>query len=96
MKLFGWEDKVNEGIAKKRDAELRFVAKRKSLNVINNNLTYVSYRHFDEVILIMFHSFFIPLVTMAATFACYVRDWWPFRFVHLLILFPRPWSKRNP
>ena len=38
VKLFGWEDKVNEQIAEKRAVELSWLMKRRLLGLLNNNL----------------------------------------------------------
>ena len=36
IKLFGWEHRVRDNIAEKRETELKFVWKRKMLNLLNN------------------------------------------------------------
>ncbi|KAI0068087.1 hypothetical protein BV25DRAFT_1834393 [Artomyces pyxidatus] len=41
IKLFGWEPKIDEMVAEKRDAELKLIKKRQILNLINGNLNYV-------------------------------------------------------
>ncbi|THH12876.1 hypothetical protein EW146_g7283 [Bondarzewia mesenterica] len=41
IKLFGWEPKINERVAEKRDDELRFVKRRQLLNLLNNNLNFI-------------------------------------------------------
>ena len=41
VKLFGWENKVNEQIAEKRDSELSFLKKRRLLELLNNNIKWL-------------------------------------------------------
>ena len=36
VKLFGWETRVRDAIAEKREAELWYIFKRKMLNLLNN------------------------------------------------------------
>ena len=36
IKLFGWEHRVQETVAEKREAELGWIWKRKMLNLTNN------------------------------------------------------------
>ncbi|KAF8592008.1 P-loop containing nucleoside triphosphate hydrolase protein [Ramaria rubella] len=40
IKLFGWETKVNEQIAEKREVELGLLKKRRLLDLLNSNLNY--------------------------------------------------------
>ncbi|KAI0052513.1 P-loop containing nucleoside triphosphate hydrolase protein [Auriscalpium vulgare] len=41
VKLFGWEPKIDEKLAEKRDVELKFIRKRQLLNLVNGNLNNV-------------------------------------------------------
>lgn len=41
VKLFGWEKKMNEKVAEKRDEELIWIWRRLVLDLINGNLKYV-------------------------------------------------------
>ena len=41
IKLFGWEPKVTDQLAKKREDELRFIRKYKILELVNGNVKYV-------------------------------------------------------
>lgn len=41
IKLFGWEKKMEEKIAQKREKELVWIWKRQFLDMINGNLKYV-------------------------------------------------------
>lgn len=41
IKLFGWEPKINERVAEKRDDELRWIKKRRLLDLLNWNLKFV-------------------------------------------------------
>ncbi|KAI0329604.1 multidrug resistance-associated ABC transporter [Cubamyces sp. BRFM 1775] len=41
IKLFGWEPKVTDQLAKKREDELRFIRKYKILELVNGNVNYV-------------------------------------------------------
>ena len=38
VKLFGWEQKINNRVAEKRDDELKFIKRRQLLNLLNNVL----------------------------------------------------------
>jgi len=38
IKLFGWENRLDSRIADKREEELKFLKKRRILDVCNNNL----------------------------------------------------------
>lgn len=42
IKLFGWEPKVNDEIAKKRDDELKWIKRRQLLDLLNGNIKYFS------------------------------------------------------
>jgi hypothetical protein len=42
IKLFGWEKKMNEKVAEKRDEELIWIWRRQVLDLINGNLKLVS------------------------------------------------------
>lgn len=42
IKLFGWEPKMNEEIAKKRDEELYWIKRRQLLDLLNGNIKYTS------------------------------------------------------
>lgn len=68
IKLFGWENKMNEKVTDKRDKELIWVWRRQILDLINGNLKYV-----DTLYLFCSEtqptcSFLIPVVTMVATY----------------------------
>ncbi|KAI0052512.1 hypothetical protein FA95DRAFT_1675194 [Auriscalpium vulgare] len=41
IKLFGWEPKIDDKVAEKRDVELKFIKKRQLLNLVNGNLNYI-------------------------------------------------------
>ena len=41
VKLFGWEPRVADQLAEKRENELIFIRKYKILELINNNIKYV-------------------------------------------------------
>lgn len=41
IKLFGWEPKINERVAEKRDDELRWIRRRQLLNLLNGNMKFV-------------------------------------------------------
>ena len=41
VKLFGWEPRVADQLAEKREDELTFIRKYKILELINNNIKYV-------------------------------------------------------
>ncbi|KAI0045217.1 P-loop containing nucleoside triphosphate hydrolase protein [Auriscalpium vulgare] len=41
IKLFGWEPKIDDKVAEKRDLELKFIKKRQLLNLLNGDLNYV-------------------------------------------------------
>ena len=42
IKLFGWEPRVAQRLADKRESELVFIRKYKILELINNNIKFVS------------------------------------------------------
>ena len=42
VKLFGWEPRVADQLAEKRENELTFIRKYKILELINNNIKYAS------------------------------------------------------
>ena len=42
IKLFGWEPRVAERLADKRESELVFIRKYKILELINNNIKFAS------------------------------------------------------
>ena len=42
VKLFGWEKKMNERIAEKREDELRYIWKQRILEVCTTNIKFVS------------------------------------------------------
>ena len=42
IKLFGWEKKMDERIAEKRENELLYIWKRQILDLINGSLKYVN------------------------------------------------------
>jgi hypothetical protein len=41
IKLFGWEPKIAERLAEKREQELRYIKIRQILNLINGNIKWV-------------------------------------------------------
>ena len=41
IKLFGWEARVRDEVAKKREEELKYIWKRKILGLLNNITKYV-------------------------------------------------------
>ena len=47
VKLFGWEKKMDENIAEKRETELGWVRKRQVLDLINENLKCVIFWRHD-------------------------------------------------
>ena len=42
IKLFGWEPKVTDQLAKKREDELKYIRKYKILELVNGNVKYES------------------------------------------------------
>ena len=74
VKLFGWEPRVADQLAEKREDELTFIRKYKILELVNNNIKYVESRVIPccNVLTQVFASFVIPIVTMVATFVTYV------------------------
>lgn len=44
VKMFGWEKKMNERIAEKREEELRYFWKRQLLDLTNNVVKSVNHR----------------------------------------------------
>ena len=41
IKLFGWEPRVDEQVAAKREEELKYIRKNKILELINGNIKFV-------------------------------------------------------
>lgn len=60
IKLFGWESRVRDDIAKKREEELRFIWKRKVLGLLNNISKYVSPPHRSTIFDIGFAAILSP------------------------------------
>lgn len=75
IKLFGWERKMENKISDKRGKEIRWVLRGKVIEMIIDNLKYVTSIYFaDQSVLIRrLSSFLIPFITMIATFGTYVR-----------------------
>lgn len=42
VKLFGWEKKINERIAEKREEELQYIWKQRILEVCTTNIKFVN------------------------------------------------------
>ena len=72
VKLFGWEPRVADQLAEKREDELTFIRKYKILELINNNIKYVSSVLYKLNLANIKCSFVIPIVTMIVTFSTYV------------------------
>lgn len=74
VKLFGWEPRVADQLGDKREDELKYIRKNKILELINNNIKYVESTAIlcCSVLIQVFASFVIPIVTMVATFVTYV------------------------
>ena len=71
IKAFGWEKRIDEKIAGKREEELACQRKRVILEIISNILKCVQLNRL-WVVALTIRSFFIPIITMIVTFACYV------------------------
>ena len=71
IKVFGWEKRIDEKIADKREEELAYQRKRVILEIISNILKCVQLNRLWVVVLTIC-SFSIPIITMIVTFACYV------------------------
>ena len=74
IKLFGWESKINLRIADKREEELKSIQWSKILDLCNNNLKCVCcpLPHLRRLNLSC--SFFIPVMTMLATYTTYASS----------------------
>lgn len=73
IKLFGWETKMNEKIAEKREDELRYIWKQRILEVCTVNLKFVFLGSTLPRCSLSALSMIIPVMTMIATYATYVR-----------------------
>ena len=84
IKLFGWEPRVADQLAEKRESELKYIRMYKILELINNNIKCVFVS--CTVHTVLSHtslSFVIPVITMVATFATYVCPFSPlFHIIH--------------
>ncbi|KAJ3564413.1 hypothetical protein NP233_g8310 [Leucocoprinus birnbaumii] len=73
IKLFGWENKMQDRISEKREEELLCLWQLQILELINGNVTY------DKVLLtsdecgLLSPSYAIPIIVMVATLFTYVR-----------------------
>lgn len=73
IKLFGWETKMNEKIAEKREDELRYIWKQRILEVCTVNLKFVLLGSTPPRCSLCAPSLIIPVMAMIATYATYVR-----------------------
>jgi uncharacterized membrane protein len=64
IKLFGWEPKIAERLAEKREQELQYVKTRQILNLINGNIKWVLFAIRVVFSLILLFSYFIPVITV--------------------------------
>lgn len=72
IKLFGWETKMSEKIAEKREDELRYIWKQRILEVCTVNLKFVLLSSDPPRFSLSTPSMIIPVLTMIATYATYV------------------------
>lgn len=68
-KLFGWESKMNDRIAEKREAELEYVWKQQILNLISVLLKWASSLIVLQLLAHVSCSFAIPMIIMVSTYA---------------------------
>ena len=75
VKLFGWESRVRESVAEKREEELKWIWKRKLLRMIASTAKYVevSILRICRVLTNGSRSHTIPLIHMVVTYGVYVR-----------------------
>ena len=75
VKLFGWESRVRESVAEKREEELKWIWKRKLLGMIASTAKYVevSTLCICRVLTNGPRSHTIPLIHMVVTYGVYVR-----------------------
>lgn len=52
VKLFGWEAKMNQRVAEKREEELNWLWKSKMLDLLNGNLKWVPFTYSQNSLLI--------------------------------------------
>jgi len=74
IKLFGWERKMNNRLAEKRDDELRYQRKRQLLVLLSGTITCAIFLHDHGTFTDLGCSYSIPVIAMAACFACYVSE----------------------
>ena len=74
VKLFGWESRVRESVAEKREEELKWIWKRKLLGMIASTAKYVEVSHVEVCIMLTngSRSHTIPLIHMVVTYGVYV------------------------
>ena len=72
-KMFGWEGRAQEDIAKKRNEELDRIWSMKLLILANNLIKYVSLRY-REILLIASLSFTIPVVHLGEPSPMFVTE----------------------
>jgi hypothetical protein len=75
IKLFGWEPKVDKQIAEKREDELKWLWKRRLLDLLNNNVKCASSptSNLCHEVNLCTSSYVIPLAHMIATYVTFVR-----------------------
>jgi hypothetical protein len=73
IKLFGWEGRIRETVAEKREEELRWIWKQKLLGLASSIAKRVIILQRRKLLLIRLLSITIPLVHMVVTYSVYVR-----------------------
>lgn len=74
VKLFGWEWKMNQKVADKREEELSWIWRLQILDVVNDTLRWDFLHPQPHYNAHVAFSFLIPLIIMIATYATYVSS----------------------
>jgi hypothetical protein len=80
VKLFGWESKMTQRVADKREEELAWIWKLGVLGIANQVIKFVAFSSSLATLLIVESSYIIPISVMIATYSTYVSaflspDW---------------------
>jgi hypothetical protein len=71
VKMFGWEQKISERVAERRDEELKHYRSRELAGFLNQIIKYV-FETNEPQLKLMDTSSVIPVVVMVVTYATFV------------------------
>ena len=72
IKLFGWEPKIRQRLAEKREEELKWIWRQNVLDIINDCIKCVF--SLCSISMLTRSSYFIPTSVMVVTFGTYVSS----------------------